>query len=166
MHVSELKVMRRKNLGNYEHEEVTVTITQAPGEDTQVAMEHIESIFGQYDMGKTVKMEVAKVKKVEKKIAEPAKETIEDVTIPPVIEVEKPKKKTTKKDAPKEEVSKDDEVELTAKLKNGLLALFRKWGSREPVDALVQSILGGELKMVKDMDYDEKVRVLAGVEAQ
>lgn len=185
MHVSELKVMRRKNLGNYEHEEVTVTMTQAPGDDVAEAMGQIEDIFKAYNFEpkKSVKL-VAQVKKSEKKIAEPVKETIENVElpltpdkeeeteIPPVIKEKEQtpkkevatKKKTSKKKVSNkkeaaEEVSEEENRKATVQVQQACISLFNRWGSREPVDEIIKNTLGS-LKMAKDMTYKEKVKVL------
>lgn len=88
MQVTEIKLMKRKNLGNYEHKEVEIRVALSEGEDSEKAFELAEAAVTRGLEGK---------KKAQIKTSETKKEDEKDEKTTPKKSSKKTTKKTTKK---------------------------------------------------------------------
>ena len=132
MYFNEIKLMKRKNLGNYEHKEVVVSLALSEGEDEKVALQKADAFIA-HALGQVV-VTKEDAPKVEAKA--PAKKKVA--------------KKATKKAAPKVEeeptITKD---ELNAKL----IEVAKFYKSKEKAVALIQEV--GGVDSISDLPEDK-----------
>jgi hypothetical protein len=114
MQLRAIKVLVRKNLGNYEHEEVELTADILEGEDTTDCMQALKAkAYKFFTLSKAEK--VAAAEEQPKKAIEPKKEEVKSEA-PKVAAVEKPKP-SVKVEAPKAEVAKEEKAAKPKKVK-------------------------------------------------
>ena len=164
MHLSELKVMKRKNLGNYEHLEVTVAVSVGEGDTAQEVISTIEEVLGLYGLSGGVKP-VANVKTKTIKNNEVVEEKNEVVTPEEVIieEVVEEKKTTTKKASAKKAAVVKEDALSPVQVTEALVSLTKRLREREAVNALIVQVCG-TLKQVKDMSDVERTKLLKAVQ--
>ena len=158
MHLSELKVMKRKNLGNYEHLEVTVAVSVGEGDTAQEVISTIEEVLSLYGLSGGGKP-VANVKTKTIKNNEVAEEKNEVAEVE--VEVAEEKKPTKKAPAKKAAVVKED-APSPVQVTEALVSLTKRLREREAVNALIVQVCG-TLKQVKDMSDAERTKLLKAV---
>lgn len=113
MHMNEMTLMQRRNLGNYEHREVTLTMTLKEGDDVQAAYESLNQSLN-VALGFAQEVTVAEEKKPEP----------QETTAP-----KKQAKKATKKASSKKKETKKEEP-VAQPTKEEMLALCRETANR------------------------------------
>jgi hypothetical protein len=145
MHITEIKIMKRRNLGNYEHKEVTMTASLEEGEQVNNSVSFLEALISQALIGD--------IKQVAAKVVEPVK--VEET---PAIVEEAPKKKAPRKKAPKKSIPavivEEPKEELPPPTIQEMMELCRatagKLNSGDKVKSLIELICG--VSSLKDAD--------------
>lgn len=157
MNLSEFKLMKRKNLGNYEHIEAQATISLVEGEKEEDAVAMANKVV---DMGLGAKPASKTVQTKTSTNAKPAKE--EEVKE----EEKKPQTATTKKATTKKATTKKASTTKKQPTQKEVLEALRKYAekkeSREMAVAVMKDVTGKEsLKDVDKKDYTKLVKALA-----
>lgn len=156
MQVSEISVMRRRNLGNYEHKEVTVKIALEEGDSEKEALSKADSLVAESLEIKTKTVAQVKTSTNVKAKEEPKKneETKSQSKVETAAKPSSAGKKKTKKKTTETKVSKNDVLVALrgyAKAKN----------SREMAQAVLEDVTGAKsLDEVDAKDYGKLVRAL------
>lgn len=132
MFISEIRIMRKKNLGNFEHKEVGVTIALTLEDDCMLA----------YDKGETFIMEALSGVKVA-----PVKETVAEVV---AVKEEAPKK-TVKKS--KKKVEQEEIVISKDELNKLLIDVAKLHKSKEKAISLIMEV--GNVESLSDLPEDK-----------
>lgn len=147
MNVSEVKLMRRKNLGNYEHIEAQATVALVEGEDRNEAVE----------MAKETVMMCLGDKKPTKTVQTKTSTNAKEEEAPKEEEEKKPgktSKKVTKKAPSKKQATKTDVL-------NALRKYAKEKDSREQAQAVLKDVTGKDsLAEVDKKDYNKLVKAL------
>lgn len=150
MFVTEIKIMKRKNLGNYEHKEATISVALKEGDSVEESVGVAENLVESILNGERP---AVKAPKTSEKTAD----------VPPPIpqdagkEAEKPKAKTSKAKASAAQAPSDED------LKEKLRDLTKKLKDRAAVNDLITQACG-EVKAVADMTDKEKISLMKFVE--
>jgi hypothetical protein len=133
MFFSEIKIMKRKNLGNYEHKEIALTLALNEEDNPSECLLKGEAFVS--NALNEVKMEVKKQEKVEEEV----KET-------PVKKKVTKKKKTAKKVEPEVLISKEE-------LNKKLVEVAKFYKSKEKAIALLEEV--GGVKSIGELPEDK-----------
>ena len=142
MFVTEIKIMKRKNLGNYEHKEATISVALKEGDSVEESVGVAENLVESILNGERP---AVKAPKTSEKTADAGKEA------------EKPKAKTSKAKASAAQAPSDED------LKEKLRDLTKKLKDRAAVNDLITQACG-EVKAVADMTDKEKISLMKFVE--
>lgn len=143
MFFSEIKIMKRKNLGNYEHKEIALTLAlneeDNPSECLLKGQAFVSNALGEAFVSNAlneVKIEPIKVEEV-------AEEVVEEK---PVKKKVTKKKKTAKKVEPEVVVSKEE-------LNKSLVEVAKFYKSKEKAIALIEEV--GGVQSIGDLPEDK-----------
>ena len=160
MQVSEISLGRKRNLGNYEFIESSVTVAMVEGDNPEEALglakDFLSKALGLENPKTTaIKAQVKTTTNAKKEEKE------EEVAIPPVIEEEVEKKVTKKKVSKK--VTKKKEVEISKEeVLNALREYAKAKKSKEQAQAVLESTTGAaSLAEVDKKDYAKLIKALA-----
>lgn len=148
MFISEIKYMKRKNLGNYEHKELAITISMVEEDNEAQALANGMS-FVQQGLDGVVKSAAAPA---------PVPDTKAHATAE-VVE-EKPAKKPRKPRAAKKEVKADPKIYTVDDITAGLRAVAEKFKSKEKAIAVLEEFGVKKLAELKEEQYGDVVKRL------
>lgn len=150
MQVQSVRVMQRKNLGNYEHKEVDISVSLVEGEDADLALSLAQEVVNKgLGIASTVKKASVKTTTTAKTATKEEKpvETKEEVK-------EAPAKKAPAKKAPAKKHTKEECLEA-------LREYATKKGSKEAAVALMEDVTGvSTLGEVAEKDYNKLYKAL------
>ena len=146
MFVSEIKFMKRKNLGNYEHKEVALTVSLTEEDNAEAGMTYAED-FVNNALGSESKI----TRVVGVKSAELPEKSVDEVATKEVkAKSEEPKKsKSTKgKEKPAEEPKKEVIISKE-EVNKKLIEVAKKFSSKEKAISLIKEV--GEVESLSDL---------------
>lgn len=146
MQITTIRLMKRKNLGNYEHEEAEVSVALDEGEATDEAISMAKHTIAKCLGIKLAKQETVPAKPVNTPAQEPVANDEAEVSEPaPKKTAKKATKKPAKKAVTKKAPAKKKEEEKTysvEEVQGVLRATAKKLKSLDKVRALVKEVTG------------------------
>lgn len=158
MMISEISVMKRKNLGNYEHKEAKITAVLAEGDCVDTARELVENLVNKVlEEGKTST-------KVSAQVKETVKEEVKKEEAPK--EVKKEEASKQKAPAAKKKGKKAENTTTIETTREDVLEALREYAkaksSKEMAQAVLEDVTG--VKTLNEVDsklYSKLVKSLA-----